>query len=266
MKLKIFFIVSFIAIYAICAKANLVRNPNFNEKHNAVSISLVAGDNIGAWVVDHGSVDIVAKCWTPRHHLMWTGVRGPHSIDMGGSLPCRQRDGSIHQNLVTVPGDVYQVRFALAGNCFGPPTVKKLILKWNDSFAKTFTFDTTGHTNDNMGWTYCTLTLRANSEITRLTFDNPINTSYGPVIDDVSVEPVSDGEMIGRPAIQVSGKSFDLSWASVANERYQVQWTDSLSNPRWQNLGDPVPGTGGVISMRGARINSQKFYRVVILH
>lgn len=230
-----------------------------------MSAKLVQGDTMGAWVVDRGSVDIVAKNWTPAHHLLWDGVNGPLSIDMGGSLSCPRRDGSIHQDLATVPGEVYQVKFALAGNCFGPPTVKNLIIKWNDSFAKKFSFDITGHTNDDMGWIYCTLKLRANSQTTRLTFDNPINTSYVPVIDDVSVEPIADGDHIGQPAIQAVENNFNVRWMSVENEQYQVQWTSSLANPQWTNLGEPMPGTGSVMSVSEGRQDSQRFYRVLIL-
>jgi hypothetical protein len=265
-KPRMFFAIFFFAASVFSgARANLVQNPNFDEGREAVSSRLVQGDTIGAWVVDRASVDIVAKGLTPRHHMLWTGVRGAISIDMGGSLPCPRRDGSIHQDLATVPGQVYQIKFALAGNFYGAPAIKNLIVKWNDSFSKSFSFDTVGRSENDMGWRYCTLKLRASSQNTRLTFDNPVNTSYGPVIDDVSVEPIAGGDHIGEPAIQVVDNNFNVSWMTVENEQYQVQWTRSLANPQWTNLGPPMPDTGSMFFVSEARQDSQRFYRVLIL-
>jgi choice-of-anchor C domain-containing protein len=264
-NVKLYFAVAFIAIASTGARANLVQNCNFNEGRAVESARLVQGDTMGAWIVDRGSVDIVSRSWTPRHHLLWDGVSGPFSIDMGGSLPCPRRDGCIHQDLATVPGQVYQLKFALAGNFYGPPAVKTLVVRWGDAFSKTFSFDTTGRATDSMGWTYCTVNLRATSETTRLTFDNPINTSYGPVIDDISVEPVSGGEKIGAPSIAAAENIFNIGFRSVENERYQIQWSSSLANPKWQNFGDPLQGNGDLMSVRDAPTDSQKFYRVLIL-
>ena len=266
MKPKSFFIAAFIAGCAFSSgQANLVRNPNFDEGRDAVSARLVAGDTLGPWVVDRGSIDIVARSWTPAHHLLWAGVHGPLSIDLGGSLPCPQRNGAIHQDLVTVPGRVYQLKFALAGNLYGAPAIKTLVVKWGDSFAKTFSFDTTGRSPDDMGWIYCTVNLCATSPITRLTFDNPDNTSYGPVIDDISVDLLADGGKTGRPAIRAQDKELSLSWLSAENERYQIQWTGSLENPQWENLGAPLQGNGGSLSVQEPLTDMNRFYRIIAL-
>ena len=60
--------------------------------------------------------------------------------------------------------------------------------------------------------------------------------------------------------------AIELSWPSQASEFYQVQWTASLENPQWVDLGPVVTGSGANISLfDSTRSHPQGFYRVRIV-
>ena len=67
---------------------------------------------------------------------------------------------------------------------------------WGSSLVDTLSFDTLGHTANNMGWTYHTYDLTAVSSITRLQFTSLIDTQWGPMIDDVSVTAVPEPALL----------------------------------------------------------------------
>jgi len=55
----------------------------------------------------------------------------------------------------------------------------------------------------------------------------------------------------------------EVAFDTVVGTTYQIQSISSLSNG-WQNLGNPIPGTGNSISLlTSTRNNAQQFYRVV---
>ena len=58
----------------------------------------------------------------------------------------------------------------------------------------------------------------------------------------------------------------EVCWDSQPNKTYQVQWTDTLASPNWNNLGTPAPGTGTNICIFDSnRGRQQRFYRVQVL-
>ncbi len=58
----------------------------------------------------------------------------------------------------------------------------------------------------------------------------------------------------------------ELAWNSEAGKVYHVQWTPSLAQPQWQNLGPAVPGTGGVLSVfDSTRQQPRGFYRLEVV-
>jgi choice-of-anchor C domain-containing protein len=132
-----------------------------------------AGATIGPWVVESGSVDIVS---------MWQNAEGVQSLDLCGSGP-----GAVYQDVPTVPGQVYTLRFALSGNpeVRGTDRVKQVTVDVNGAPLQMLSFDTTGRTFDNMGWEYHEYAITATSETTRVRFSGLNNTDTGPAIDDV---------------------------------------------------------------------------------
>jgi len=67
------------------------------------------------------------------------------------------------------------------------------------------------------------------------------------------------------PELQAS-TAIEMTWSSEAGRVYQVQWTASMENPEWKNLGSALRGTGGVLSIADStREHPRAFYRLQIV-
>jgi choice-of-anchor C domain-containing protein len=132
---------------------------------------------LGAWTIGAGNVDVQGN------HV---AAEGEQSLDLDGT----NDRGEIHQDLATIPGHSYTLTFALAGNTEGLPVTKTLAVAFGAT-TQTYTFDTTGHSGADMGWTTKTLTITATAPTTRLSFRSTdaivFPQSYGPMIDEVWV-------------------------------------------------------------------------------
>jgi len=60
--------------------------------------------------------------------------------------------------------------------------------------------------------------------------------------------------------------AIELTWPSEAGRVYQVQWTASMGNPQWKNLGSALRATGTVLSVfDSTREHPQALYRLQIV-
>jgi hypothetical protein len=58
----------------------------------------------------------------------------------------------------------------------------------------------------------------------------------------------------------------ELTWSSELDRVYQAQWTDSVNEPQWRNLGPVVPGTGAMVSIfDSTREHPRAFYRLLVV-
>ena len=149
-------------------------NPTFTGSYS----NYTAGNTIGDWTVASGDVDLIGA--------YWTNPAGSKSIDLDGYNP-----GSISQTLQNlVATKTYTVKFLLAGNPDGGAKVKDLNVSVGASGPTLFTFDTTGHTDSNLGWKSETLKFTATSSSELLTFasGDGAGSAWGPAIADISVE------------------------------------------------------------------------------
>ena len=131
---------------------------------------------IPGWTVTRGSVDYIGPYW--QH------ADGKRSIDLNGNEP-----GTIAQTIRTRPGAKYRVTFSLAGNgCTGNGGDRTVAVSAAGDRA-TFTFDTTGHGYEDMGWERKTWEFTATAAETTLEFasttDDP--AACGPALDAISV-------------------------------------------------------------------------------
>ncbi|MDP3941185.1 MAG: choice-of-anchor C family protein [bacterium] len=131
-------------------------------------------DNIGSWKVVSGSVDYIGSYWEASD--------GARSIDMSGRY-----EGAISQDLTTTPGAIYNVTFDMAGNTDGGPVVKEMDVDTGGTHEN-FTFDNSGTTKEDMGWTSKSFSFTANSSSTSLTFTSKTPGWSGPALDNVVVE------------------------------------------------------------------------------
>ena len=163
------------------SSTNLVANGSFEA--NVVSSPFVnfstTTQGISNWIIGVGNVDLVGS--------LWTAAGGVNSVDLSGT-----RKGEIHQTLSTVAGQTYQLSFALAGNFQGGPAIKGMSVNIGPNGL--YTFDTTGKSAGNMGWTTYSKTFVAVSTATTLSFASNTSGAYGPVLDNVAVTAVPEPE------------------------------------------------------------------------
>jgi hypothetical protein len=94
------------------------------------------------------------------------------------------------------------VTFFMAGNPLNAPTIKPMRVSADGQSAE-FTFDVSGKTQANMGWTQKTWTFVADDQSAALTFqsltqERGLLEGWGPALDDVSVVEVG-GTTIPEP-------------------------------------------------------------------
>jgi choice-of-anchor C domain-containing protein len=134
---------------------------------------------IPGWRVSRGGIDLT---------VYWQSYDGNRSIDLDGT----PGPGGIEQTIRTVPGGVYRLTFAMAGNPEGPPTIKIMGVSADNQFAE-FTFDITGRTIRTMGWTLQSWTFTAIDTLSTIEFFSldPQVGLYGPALDKVSIARVN---------------------------------------------------------------------------
>jgi hypothetical protein len=98
--------------------------------------------------------------------------------------------GGIAQTFSTIAGQQYLVSFALAGNTYSGTPIRQLGVSAAGQ-SEVFSFDTTGFSDDNMGWVNKTWVFTATASTTTLEFYSlsiePENAAFGPALDNVSV-------------------------------------------------------------------------------
>jgi len=165
---------------------NLVFNGSFEDLDGTYSGSTAFDDlyavsyNIPGWTVTENSVGWVANTY-------WEASDGDMSIDLSGN-PTSVNGTLVSDDFETIIGKRYSLYFDMAGNPDGGPIEKLLEVSIN-GFTKTFAFDTTGYSRDNMGWETFRWDFYATSKYTDLTFRDISEgeTAYGPAIDSVRV-------------------------------------------------------------------------------
>jgi choice-of-anchor C domain-containing protein len=99
--------------------------------------------------------------------------------------------GGVSQTFSTVAGTQYKVTFDMAGNYANLPTLKPMSVS-ADGQSQEFTFDVTGRSALNMGWTPMSWLFVADDSSATLQFLSLTTTiqGWGPALDNVSVNPV----------------------------------------------------------------------------
>ena len=165
------------------AKAAIFQNGSFEFGADPGSFTtLGAGSTvITGWTVGTGGIDYIGS--------YWQAADGNRSLDLNGNFP-----GSISQTFDVVSGQTYKVTFFLAGNTDGGPAVKTLTTTSTDATILFSSFNTTGHSHADMGWTPISFDFTASGLTETLTFLSTTvdGNAYGPALDNVTVAAVPE--------------------------------------------------------------------------
>lgn len=139
---------------------------------------------IPGWTVVLGSVD-----WEgPPPSCGWQASEGNDSLDLVGDKT--GGIGGVEQTFRTMPGTTYSVSFDLAGNYGAPPVIKPITVTVA-GVTMSYTFDTTGRSATNMGWTTKTFTFVANGTSATIRFVSDVSGSgfvnAGAALDNVRI-------------------------------------------------------------------------------
>ena len=159
------------------AGGNLLVNGSFEQPGSNNWSGLGRGSTyITGWVVTRDTVDYQSTVLPCSHEYFCLDLDGTPGF------------GAIAQTFATAPGASYTVAFDLGGNPDGPPTVKQLRVSAAGQQAD-FSFDTSGRSRSNMGWTTKTWSFTASSTQTTLEFASLDTTGglTGPLLDNVRV-------------------------------------------------------------------------------
>jgi len=91
--------------------------------------------------------------------------------------------------------------------------------------------------------------------------------AQGLAIDNLSFS--ASGQNVSNQiplGFQATSTNLVLSWTGTAGETYQVEYKDDLGAATWSSLGNPIPGTGAVITVpTDFSLSNQRYYRLRIL-
>jgi len=171
-----------IAMLPSAANAAEFVNGSFEAGAPAGSFSTVSGGNnssISGWTVTGNSVDYIGNYWTAQD--------ASRSVDLNGAA-----QGGIQQTFDTLDGIQYNVTFWLAGNPDGLPVAKSVLVSATGATDGLFSFDSTGASKNNMGWSKYTYNFLASGTSTTLSFASQNAGAYGAALDNVSVSAVPE--------------------------------------------------------------------------
>ena len=168
------------------ASANLVVNGSFETPVVPTGSGAISSITTGltGWTVASGNIDLLGL--KSPGNPYWQNAAGNQSIDMDGTS-----SGTIYQDIQTVAGKIYTLRFAHACNPDGQ-TNHTLSVYWRSVNVTNAAFPYKNTTVTSMGWQYVTLSVVGSGGLDRLQFADLNNEadSAGPTLDDVSLTPV----------------------------------------------------------------------------
>lgn len=199
---------------------NLIVNGSFEiasvdvGSHRSFDTVLAGSTAIDGWIVTGQDIHYCDVA-------LWEAADGNRSIDLDGGIGSY---GGVKQTFATVPNTEYVVTFELAGNPQNGPTVKTMRVSADNQFSD-FTFDITGKTFTNMGWTQHSWKFVADDYTATLEFlsmNPPGARGWGPVLDNVKVfavgqQPLVSAKVTAVPDFVAPGNAVVKTQINVVN-------------------------------------------------
>ncbi len=181
-----------------------------------------------------------------------------HSGKFGAELGQLDSLGYLSQNVATTAGQTYLLSLWLANpvNTHGA-TPNEFLVQWEGNTISD-TIDLPFTT-----WTNLQFVVTATTSGSQLQFgfqDEP----YFLGLDDISVKPIA------VPAIRAAVRTpaaFNLTFAAMPGETYQVQYKTNFAQPDWLNLGSPFTAETNSVQFSDPDTagSPQKFYRLMLV-
>lgn len=171
----------------------VIVNPSFEIGTAPGAFLTVAGGGgaITGWTVIGHSVDYIGS--------YWQSADGSRNVDLNGNGV-----GGVRQ---VIPGftigATYELFFYLSGNPDNLPVVKDLRVTVSGMGDFDFTFDTTGVSHANMGWTLESVPFVATVTTHTITIASTTTTPsvfYGPALDNLSITEDLSTAPVPEPA------------------------------------------------------------------
>jgi hypothetical protein len=166
----------------------------------------------------------------------------------------------LSQTLPTCPGQAYLLSFWLDNPSSGQ--VQQFAVNWNTNAATNTLYYVLNPPA--FGWTNFNFVVTAAGPATVLQFGAE-NDPSGFGLDDVSVTPIP------RPSfssVQNTPGGLALTWLTLPNVGYLLQYKTNLLQPGWLSLGGATTAVTNTLTLVDASpappISSQRFYRVVV--
>ncbi len=194
---------------AQAVKGNLIENGSFETytkdpatwtMPGRVDLNLEVGNTaITGWTVIKGMIDYFGVCPDDPPKI-WRAADGGHSLELAASPSA----GGVSQAFPTIPGETYRVRLSLSGSPMtgwsGEDQPNKTVRAQAAGQSADFSFDVAAEQNTyvDMKWKLCTFFFVADADIATLEIFSTMEPVHiGPVIDNVSVEAVSEWSPAG---------------------------------------------------------------------
>jgi choice-of-anchor C domain-containing protein len=150
---------------------------------------ILAGGVLPGWTVGGDGIDLIRDFWQPS--------AGAQSIDLS-----RLTAGTISQTVATTPFQVYNLIFDMAGNPDSGDPFKDMQVGITNSTQPSSlqTFNITGFSRSDMGWSQRTIAFVALSNTTTISFTSLENNAFGPALDNVRLFEDTAAGIVPEPA------------------------------------------------------------------
>jgi hypothetical protein len=255
----IFVIIGILAFWpGLLRSQNLVANGSFEDPHTEWYFT-APPSTLPGWNVSEPSVDVVSA----PGYFGFEAADGLQCLDLDGT----PGPGQISQSFPVIPGMPYRLSFRYARNYIQQAIASATVRVFGGS-GNLFAPDVVTHTDSpapGLGWVQYSRTFIATGTVATLEFTSlsAPNQTGGILLDVVEVTGPS-------PHLEVSLLTTEpavrISWLSITDLAYRVEYSSDLSSGTWLPLVDCVLGDGDVVSISDPfqPDQTQRFYRVVI--
>jgi hypothetical protein len=162
-------------------------------------------------------------------------------------------DATVWQVLPTIPNEDYSFSFYHSPR---PGIISTLTVMIDSNVVATISED--GSALNDFNWRKFRTNFTAGASSTTISFSDSASTAAGTHIDGVVVK-----RLPLRSQIRVS--EIEVSWESVDQKSYQIQYRSDLATNGWLDFGSPVLGNGTTNTVKAIVPvgEHQRFYRVM---